>query len=77
MHAPAQEAFDVSPEEHVGAEKDLHIVAVGCADVLDDRRRVGGRAAVVGRALTAADVFTYMTTTACGYWAFQRPAARR
>ena len=48
VHAPAGHALDVGAQPHVGAEQDLHVVAVLAADVLNHADRVRGRAAVVG-----------------------------
>ena len=51
VHPPAELALDVGAEEHVGAEQDLGVRAVGRVDVADDGDRVRGRAAVVGQRL--------------------------
>ena len=51
VHPPAELVLDVGAEEHVRAEEDLGVLAVGLVDVADDRDRVGGGAAVVGERL--------------------------
>ena len=70
VHRPAQRALHVGAQPHVGPEQDLGVLAVLAPDVLDDLHRVGGGAAVVGLALTSAEVLTYMTTIAPGCSAF-------
>ena len=57
-HSPSQTCMrrpssllDVGAEQHVGAEQDLGVGAVGVVDVAHDVDRVGGGAAVVGERL--------------------------